>query len=251
MDNHDKDSYDVTTNLVLSVKEKLDNISIRFKLWKIPPLIRLAVIIIIAAAVVLLAASAFQKKPDFSYPCESGFEKRYVTMTKNKLKVSMRISDIRVYYNTDPNETYSSLEYDSDSDDILIIADLIFTNNGKEDLSLSSTDADFALGYAKDIKYEPDGTYDAYIVRGEMYSDESGKYEYAYSLNIAPGETVEKRFSFRYPAVLADKINTLYLCDKWENDYDEETVYDIMGLGKPYLTFHLSNRKLFPRLTRI
>ncbi|MGN1417143.1 MAG: hypothetical protein ACI4XF_09880, partial [Oscillospiraceae bacterium] len=248
MNEHDKDSYDVTTDMMLTVKEKLNDISVRFKLWKINPLLAGAVVIVIVVAAVIIAVSSINSRPEFSSPCESGFENRYVTKKKDGITVSMRVSDIRLY-DRDTKTSYSTLEYESDSDDMLVVSDIILTNNGNEDFAFDDRTG-IHLGYAKDIELKPEGGNDAYISYGKLYSGESGEYEYHYSVTIAPGETQELRFGFVYPADLMNRIDTLYFCDAWENDYDEETVYDVLNMGKPYLTFHLSNRKLFPRLTK-
>lgn len=249
MKDHDKDSYDVTTGVMLTVKEKLDNISVRFKLWKINPLIAGAVVIAVVVAAVIIAAVSIENKPVFSNPCEIGYENRYVTKKKDGITMSMRVSDIRLY--DDVTETsYSTVEYERDSDDMIIVADFILTNNGNEDFTFDQSTG-IHLGYAKDIDLKEDGSNDAYITYGKLYSWETCEFSYNYSVTIAPGETQELRFGFYYPARLADRIDTLYFCDRWENDYDEETVYDILNMGKPYLTFHLNNSKLFPKLKKV
>lgn len=249
MNDHDKDSYDVTTGIMLTVKEKLENISVRFKLWKISPLIAGAVVIVIAVAVIIGIAFAKEHEPVFEAPCESEFEDRFVTKKKDGITVSMRVSDIRLY-DHDTRTSFSTLEYETDSDDILIVADIIFTNNSDEELVLNGPSAGIALGYAKDVKYKHNGWNDAYVVNGEMYLQESDEYDMHYSLTIAPGESAENRFRFIYPACYADKIDTLYFCRRWVDDNHEENVYEVLGVGEPYLTMRLNNRKLFPKLTK-
>ncbi|MCI5751897.1 MAG: hypothetical protein MR038_05350 [Oscillospiraceae bacterium] len=249
MSGHDNDSYDVTTGIMLTVKEKLDNISVRFKLWKINPLLAGSVLIIAAVAVILGIAIAKENEPVFSSPCESGFEERFITRTKNKVTVSMRVSDMGIY-DPDRKRAIPTLEYSSNSDEVAITADFIFTNNGKEDFTFGNAGG-IALGYAKDVKYKKDGRNDAYAVIGFLYSEENDSYEGVYSIRVAPGETVEKRFRFIYPAEYADKIVSLYICRPWVDDNHEVTVFEVMGVGEPFLTFRLNNQKLFPALTKI
>lgn len=249
MNDRDKDSYDVTTGIVLTVKEKLENISIRFKLWKINPLLAGSVVIIIAVAVIIGIAVSRENRPEFSYPCESGFEERFVTKTKNKITVSMRISDMGLY-DPDTREVIHTLSYSDESDYAVFIADFIITNNSTDMLTLNGPSGGIALGYAKDVKYKQNGKNDAYVVNGFMYYEDSGSYDSSYSVYVAPGETVEKRFRFIYPAEFAGKIDSLYFCRPWVDDNHEVLVYEVMGVGEPYITMRLNNRKLFPALTK-
>lgn len=250
MSGHDNDSYDVTTGIMLTVKEKLDNISVRFKLWKINPLLAGSVLIVAAVAVVLGAAIAKENEPVFSSPCESGFEERFITRTKSKITISMRISDMGIY-DPDRKRAIPTLEYSSDSDNAAILADLIITNNSEDTFSLIGPMGGIALGYAKDMKYKTNGKNDAYAVNGYMYSEENDSYDSSYSLYVAPGETVEKRFRFIYPAEYTDKIDSLYICRPWVDDNHEEMIFEVLGVGEPYITIKLNNRKLFPALTKV
>ncbi|MGN0695168.1 MAG: hypothetical protein ACI4J5_00205 [Oscillospiraceae bacterium] len=249
MNDRDKDSYDVTTGVMLTVKEKLENISIRFKLWKINPLLAGSAVIIIAVAVILGISISKENEPVFSSPCESGFEDRVVTKTKSKITISMRVSELGIY-NKETMELIPTFSYSHDSDYAVFIADLIITNKSEETFSLTGPMGGIAVGYAKDMKYKANGKNDAYAVNGYMYSEESGRYDSSYSIYVAPGETVETRFRFIYPAEYMDKIDSLYICRPWVDDNHEEMIFEVMGVGEPYITIRLNNRKLFPALTK-
>ncbi len=233
------------------VKEKLDNISVKFKYWKINPIVVFS-LAFLAVFIIVIAAATGEKSEvtEFTASCESGYEDRVFTMKKDKLTVTMRVSDIR-RYDSKTGKSYSSTVYSDDLDRVMVIADFIFTNSGNEDIVLdNSRGGGLYMGYAHDSnpEYDENSKHD-YMTGAELYLSADEKPESGYSVTVGGKSSVEQRFCFIYQAYVVNQINSLYICSDYD-DNNDDNIYAVMGIGVPRISFRFKNETFFPVLVQ-
>ncbi|MDE6592528.1 MAG: hypothetical protein K2K57_05625 [Oscillospiraceae bacterium] len=242
---------DKLADLGCIVKEKLDNISVKFKYWKINPIVVFSLVFAAVFVLVIVAAAGGKNEvSEFTAPCESGYEDKVYTMKEGKLTVTMRVSDIR-RYDSKTGKSYSSTVYSDEFDSIMVIADFIFTNSGKEDIVIdNSRGSGLYMGYAHDSNpaYDENSKND-HMAGAELYLSAEEKPESGYSVMIGGKSSVEQRFCFIYWADVVNKINSLYICSDYD-DKNDDNIYAVWGIGVPWVSFRFKNETFFPALVK-
>ncbi|MDE7294480.1 MAG: hypothetical protein K2N72_08660 [Oscillospiraceae bacterium] len=242
---------DKLADLGCIVKEKLDNISVKFKYWKINPIVVFSLIFVAVFIIVIAAATGGKNEvTEFTASCESGYEDKVFTMKEDKLTVTMRVSDIR-RYDSKTGKSYSSTVYSDDYDSMMVIADFIFTNSGNEDIVLdNSRGSGLYMGYAHDSNpaYDENSRND-HMAGAELYLSAEEKPEFNYSVTIGGKSSVEQRFCFIYWADVVNKINSLYICSDYD-DKNDDNIYAVWGAGVPWVSFRFKNETFFPVLVK-
>ncbi|MGN0636843.1 MAG: hypothetical protein ACI4J0_00595 [Huintestinicola sp.] len=206
--------------------------------------------IVLALVIIIFAiAGSGSRTPKqeitFTSSAAAGFEDYETELKKDKVKIRLRISDIKTL-DKKGNELRTSSVYENEYDRKRIIADLIITNNSKNDIDIVSPTYSGGIALGGLINLSDKQGKDDCMALGSLYDRNENAPVNNGEARVGSKETKEITVCFDYPAGYINKINTLMFCSPWEDGAGEK--WEIAGVGKPYLYYRFENEKLFPEV---